>query len=183
LKNDVSTFLANSHNLMFKLFDNLSELSEALSTNENKIVGISSYYLNNTDTSYYEIIQEAKNILDNYYKNEKNLIYPLVNDMLENFEKNTINIIEKYQNMLDSISERLNDGNLIILLANNEDYQQATKNIYNTKLNANEIIETVKNKFLESINLKSNGYFETQNEINENAQSYGQKSENAVTIS
>ena len=92
LKNDVSTFLANSHNLMFKLFENLSELSEALSTNENKIVGISSYYLNNTDTSYYEIIQEAKNILDNYYKNEKNLIYPLVNDMLENFEKNTINI-------------------------------------------------------------------------------------------
>ena len=183
LKNDVSTFLANSHNLMFKLFENLSELSEALSTNENKIVGISSYYLNNTDTSYYEIIQEAKNILDNYYKNEKNLIYPLVNDMLENFEKNTINIIEKYQNMLDSISERLNDGNLIILLANNEDYQQAIKNIYNTKLNANEIIETVKNKFLESINLKSNGYFETQNEINENAQSYGQKSENAVTIS
>jgi hypothetical protein len=95
--------------------------------------------------------------------------------MLENFEKNTINIIEKYQNMLDSISERLNDGNLIILLANNEDYQQAIKNIYNTKLNANEIIETVKNKFLESINLKSNGYFMTDKEISDNAQSYGQK--------
>ena len=56
LENDVSTFLTNSHNFMFKLFGNLSELTEALSTNQNKIAEIQSYYLNYTDTSYYEIM-------------------------------------------------------------------------------------------------------------------------------
>ena len=48
---------------------------------------ISTYYLNNTDSSYYDIIKNATNILDNYYKNEKELIYPLVNTQIEKFYK------------------------------------------------------------------------------------------------
>ena len=182
LKNDVSTFLTNSHNFMFKLFGNLSELTEALSTNQNKIAEITSYYLNYTDTSYYEIIKEAKNILDHYYENEKNLIYPLINKKLESFEENTLDIIKKYQDMIASISERLNDGNLVIVLAGNEDYQKTITNLYNAKIIGNEIIEIVKNKFLESINLKSNGYFMTDKEISDNAQSYGQKGETALSM-
>ncbi len=71
--------------------------------------------------------------------------------------------------MIASISERLNDGNLFIVLAGNEDYQKTITNLYNAKIIGNEIIEIVKNKFLESINLKSNGYFMTDKVISGNA--------------
>ena len=67
--------------------------------------------------------------------------------------------------------------------ANNEQYQTAISNIYNTKIKVNEIIETIKTKFQESIKLQSNGYFETQQEIDQNSQSYGEKGENALKIS
>ena len=41
----------------------------------------------------------------------------------------------------------------------------------------------MKTKFKESINLQSNGYFETLKEINGNKQSYGQINERAMNIS
>ena len=183
LKENISSFLTNSHNLMFKLFEQLTDLSNALSTDKSKIVGISTYYLNNTDSSYNDIIQKAKNILDNYYKKEKDLIYPMVDTNLKRFYKNTKDSVEKYQSMLDTISDRLSNGNLTISLANAEDYQKAINNIYKTKIKANEIIEKVKNKFEECIKPNSNGYFESQKDIDEYNKSYGKIGENAIKIS
>jgi len=90
LKNDVSNFLTNSHNLIHNLFNNLTELSDALSSDKSKIVEIASFYLNDTDTSYYEILKKINNILDNYYKDEKNLIEPLVNNLINKFYENAI---------------------------------------------------------------------------------------------
>ena len=182
MKNDVSTFLKDSHNLLFKLFNNLEELTELLSSNSNKLVEIQSYYLNNTDTSYYEHIQKAKDILDNYYKKEKNLIEPSVKDLLDKFYTNTMSNLEKYQTQLDDISERLDNGEIIISLATTEDYQKSINNIYNSKIIVNEIIETIKNKFLESINLQSNGYFISQNEIETNKQSLEPISEKSIKM-
>ena len=182
LQNDVSTFLADSHNLIFKLFNNLTELADALSSEKSKIVEIASFYLNDTDTSYYDILSQVKNILDNYYINEKNLILPLVNNMLEKFYDNTISDLEKYQTMLENISDRLDSGNLTISLADIEGYQKTLNNIYNSKNKANEIIETIKSKFNTCINLQPSGYFESQNELDENAKSFGLVSEKANKI-
>ena len=151
MEENISTFLTDSHNLIFKIFNNLTELSDALSTDGNKIVQFASYYLNNTDKSYYEIIQSAKTILDNYFKNEKKIILPLMETVLERYYKNAKDNMEKYQSLLDSISERINDGKVNISLATLENYQKCISNIYNTKIKANEIIEIVKNKFQESI--------------------------------
>ena len=100
---------------------------------------------------------------------KKNLILPLVNNIINKFYENAINYLRKYQNQLDQISDRLDNGNISISLANLEGYHQAINNIYNAKSKANEIIETIKSKFLECIDLQSNGYFETQNELEENA--------------
>ena len=182
MKSDISTFLKDSHNLLFKLYNNLDELTQLFSSTSNKIVKIESYYLNNTDTSYYEFIQQAKNILDNYYINEKNLIEPLVNEMLDKFYKNTTNKLEKYQSQLDIISDKLDKGEITISLASNDDYKNAIENIYNSKIKINEIIETIKNKFLECLNLQSNGYFETQKELDENKQSMESISQKAINM-
>ena len=70
LKEDISTFLIDSHNLMFKLFDNLTEVSEILSSEQSKIMEMVSYHLNNTDTSYYDIIIKAADILKEYPEKE-----------------------------------------------------------------------------------------------------------------
>ena len=77
LKNDITSFLQQSHNLIFELFNKLTEVTNALSGDKSKIAEIASYYLNYTDTSYYKSIKNATNILENYYKNEKLFIYPL----------------------------------------------------------------------------------------------------------
>ena len=183
LKKDVSDFLTESHNLMYKLFNKLTEASNVLSSDKSKMAEISSYYLNNTDESYYEFIQNASNILSNYYINEAELITQKVNPMLENFYSNVAKIVAKCQDDLDEINERLNSGDLTIVHSTNEVYQKVIKNIYNTKLKANEIIKTVRNKFQESINLQSNGYFETNKEIEENNKTYNQVCERALSIS
>ena len=147
MKSDISTFITDSHNLIFKLFNNLDELTELFSSTSNKIVEIQSYYLNDTDTSYYEFIQIAKDILDNYYKKEKNLIEPLVKEMLDKFYKNTIDKLEKYQSQLDFISDKLDNCEIAISLATNEGYRNAIENIYNSKIKVNEIIGIVKTNF------------------------------------
>ena len=183
LKKDVSDFLTESHNLMYKLFNKLTEASNVLSSDKSKIAEISSYYLNNTDESYYELIKNASNILNYYYKNEAELITNKVNPMLEYFYGNVTKIVAKCQDELDEINERLNSGDLTIVHSTNEDYQKVITNIYNTKLKANEIIETVRNKFQESINLQSNGYFETNKEIEDNNKTYNQVCERALSIS
>ena len=43
-------------------------------------------------------------------------------------------------------------------------------------------IDTIKQKFLESVNLQSNGYFETQKELDENKQVYEKVTEKATKI-
>ena len=45
-----------------------------------------------------------------------------------------------------------------------------------------QIIDTIKQKFLESVNLQSNGYFETQKELDENKQVYEKVTEKATKI-
>jgi len=181
-KDDISSFLTESHNLIYKLFNNLAEVSDALSSDKSKIVSISSYYLNNTDIPYYKLIQNATDILDNYYENEKNLILTKVNPLINNFYVKTHELAEKNQSNLDEISDRLSNGDITILLANLEDYKKCISNIYNTKIKINEIIETIKNRFEKSINLQSNGYFENQKELDDNYKSYSKISEKALNV-
>ena len=182
LKNEINNYIKNTHDLIFKLFDKLSDATNALSSEKSKIADVSSYYLNNTNISYYDQIMNATKILKNYYNDEVNNIIPLVNNIIRYFYGNTTQIIQKYEDELDVISERLNNGDLSIPHSSAEVYQKTITNIYNTKLKAHEIIENIKNKFDEIINLKSNGYFESQQEIDDNNKTYGQKAEKALTI-
>ena len=122
--------------------------------------------------------------MDNYYKNEKNLIQPLVEKMLNEFpEKTLIEALKNVRNSLDQISEKIDSGDLLISYATNDDYKNVIKNIYNANNKVDEIIKNVQNKFKDSINIQSNGYFENQNEIDSNRHSYGQISERAINIS
>ena len=183
-KDSISSFLIRSHQLLYNIFKNLTETTNSLSSTKSKIAEISSYYLNETDTSYSEIIKKAKEIIDNYYIKEKELILPLINDMLNNFsEKAMTDSLKSIQSSLETIIDRIDNGQLTINLANNEDLKNTIDYLYNSKILVSEIITKVKEKFQENIGIQSNGYFTSQNDIDNNKNSYGTICQNAMTIS
>ena len=183
LKNYISEYLRTSHNLLFKIFNNLTDVTNLLSSEKNKIVEISTYYLNHTSTSYVEIIEKAKNILDNYYKEEKLLIEPLINTIVAEFSKKTSESIKDIQKTLRDTMDQIDNGKTTINLASNDDIRNAIRYLYNSEINANEIITKVEQKFKETMNLQSNGYFESQTEINNYKNTYERISQKAINIS
>ena len=148
LKDYISSFLDDSHNHLNNLFNKLKEVTNSLSSTKSRIAEISSYYLNNTDTSYYDIIKKAVEILDNYYIKEKNLIEPIINNILNEFSEDSLESITNEQSNLNKISDRLDIGTLSINLANAEDIKRVITNIYNSYLEVKQIISNVEQKLL-----------------------------------
>ena len=183
LRNDISSFLIKSHDLLSYIFNNLTQISYLFSTEKSKIAEISSYYLNNTDTSYIGIIEKAKEILNNYYINEKNLIIPLINDLINNFSDVCVKSINKDLSTVEKVRNKLDEGKMTINLVNNgEEIKNVIENLYNSDIKVNNIISNVKQSFKDSINLQENGYFLTKKDLEYNNQSYGKISEQALKI-
>ena len=90
LNQNIYDYIDESRKIMISLFSNLNELSTSLSSPKNKLTEISSYYLNNTPTSYVSTIEKAKKILTNYYKDEYKLISNKDDIIIKEFEKKII---------------------------------------------------------------------------------------------
>ena len=182
LKESLSSFLAESHQLLYYIFSNLTETTKILSSKKSKIAEISSYYLNNTDTSFVEIIKKANEIMSNYYINEKNLIKPLIDETLNNFYNDSIISAEKIQTVLDTLSEKLDSGTLNINLGNEQNVKNVIDNIYNAKMKVKEILSNIVDKFNKSVGYQDSGYFESQKELDTNNKSYSGISSEATKI-
>ena len=182
LKDYISSFLTDSHNYLNNIFNKLKEVTNSLSSTKSKIAEISSYYLNGTDTSYYDIINKAVEILNNYYIKEKNLIEPLVNNIINEFYEDSFEKIKYEQDKLNNISDRLDFGTLSIHLDNEEDIKGVITNIYYSDLKVKEIISNVGQKLLSAQQSQSNGYFETEKYLNDKKQLYGQIADDATKI-
>jgi uncharacterized protein with von Willebrand factor type A (vWA) domain len=66
LKNNINDYLEESNNTMANVFNNLDKLKDLLKSPKNIYTEISTYYSNNTPTSYVNTIQKAENIYLNY---------------------------------------------------------------------------------------------------------------------
>ena len=182
LKQSLSSFLSESHQLLYNIFSNLTEATNLLSSKKSKIAEIYSYYLNNTDTSYVDIIQKVKEIMSHYYINEKEIIKPLIDKMLNDFYNKSLISTEKVQTTLDTIVEKLTSEDLHISLGDNQDAKKVIDNIYNAKMKVKEILSNIVSKFNNSIGYQDSGYFESQKELNANNESFGEASSNAFKI-
>ena len=182
LKRTLSSFLAESHQLLYYIFSNLTESTNLLSSKKSKIAEIYSYYLNNTDTSFVDIIQKAKEILLNYNINEKRVIQPLVDKMLNEFYNDSIISTEKEQKKLDILVEQLDSQKLNINLGNKEDSKNVIDNINNSKMKVIEILKGIVDIFNNSIGYQDSGYFESQKDLDANIKSYGQVTSDAIKI-
>ena len=95
LNDYIYQYIKKSHELINRISNNLKALGNLIKSPKETISHISTYYLNHTSTSYINTIIEAKNILMNYYINEKDLIIPIVDNLLNKFETTTIESIQK----------------------------------------------------------------------------------------
>ena len=172
LKESLSSFLAESHQLLYYIFSNLTETSKILSSKKSKIAEITSYYLNNADTSFVDIIKKANEIVSNYYINEKNLIKPLIDESLNNFYNDSLISAEKIQTVIDTLVENLDSGILNINLGSAQDVKNVIYNIYKAKMKVKEILSNIVYKFNKSVGYQDSGYFESQKELDTNNKSY-----------
>ena len=182
LNNDIYTYLSDLHYLISQLFNNLTEITEFLYSNKSKIAEVSSHYLNKKDTNYSEFIPIFKELLINYYKKEAEKILPLVNSIYNKFYDKTNEFIQKSNYKLNNISERITKDNLVIISSTSEEKNLVLNYIKNIKDKIDEILVIIENKFKESINIKENGYLETQEVINEKIQSYDKVISKAFNI-
>ena len=139
------------------IYEIIGELKNLWDSPENIDTKMSNYYLNNTSTSYDDIIERAKDIFDKYYKTGKESINEGIQLMLNKFENsvdngNKINDIfeyKKYFNVegnINTIDNKLNE-------------------LKNTIPN---IIQKVKDEIENKKNIKENGYYISDNEITVN---------------
>ena len=107
---------------------------------------ISTYFVNNTPSSFFETIKEAEEILMNYYKTEKNLVLEKMQEPLNIFEKNIKKAIQKEEKLIDNLYIKLQNEELNIENGNNEDYRNMYLDLYNSKKYITDIIAKRKRK-------------------------------------
>ena len=163
LNNYIYQYIQQSHILVNKISNNLRELGKLLKSPKQAISDISNYYMNHTSISYISTIKRARNILMNYYKNEKDLIVPKVKEILGQFENITIDSIEKQIKLINNLNSKLENKEMNIENSNEEDYNKTIINLHNSNNYINNIINLFKIKVEKEMGLKD-GYFISQNE-------------------
>ena len=172
LGDNVYNYIKQSHILIKKIFDNLKELGNTLNSKNNKITEVTTYYLNHTSSSYINTIQDVENILENYYKNEYDLLYPMIEELLKEFEDSSIEVLQKEKKIINNLYNKLQNKNFTIDYANDEDYKSIILNLYNSDKYITDIINKIKDYFKEEIGIKDSGYFISNNDINLNKQTF-----------
>ena len=168
LNNFIFNFIAHSHSLIKDIFDNLKELGNILKSVKNKLTEITTYYLNYTSLSYVDTVHEAKNILDNYYINEKNILMEKIEKILNNFENSTNYAIDNDVKIITILYNNLENRTYTIESNNEEDYEKIIQNLNDSKICVANIINKVKEFIYNEIGLKENGFFSSNGEINSN---------------
>ena len=182
LNDDISSFLSNGHNIIYKIFNNLKELNNLLSSKKTKIVSIATFHeLNNTNTSFVKIIERSNEILDNYYIYEKDKIENLLNELYDKFITKSSQSIENGQSYLDNIINRLENESVVINRGDENDIKNVIENLYNSKIEEKKVITNVFEILKKNIIL-SNGYLVSQNVIEQNKEFYSPIGESAINI-
>ena len=129
---------------------NLKNLADGLNYQEKVETKIANYYLNNTSTSYFDIIQKANNIFRNYYINGKESIHKEVQEKQKMLDKINVREIENKINLISSEfcnyfkfddlwrEEEIIKNNLDHLTNDFQDITNKIKNEFKNKMNIKE---------------------------------------------
>jgi hypothetical protein len=165
LYNDIYNYIDESKQLITNMLNNMKNLTHILITKNNTFTAITNYYSNNTSTSYINLINVTKKILDEYYIKEYDTIYPKIQELKITFEENANDSLKENISTINELYNNLLNKSYIINNATEEDYQTVLSNLENSKKYPNDIIIKIKNYIDEIINLKENGFFISNQDI------------------
>jgi len=165
LSEAIYRFLNKSHDKIKIMLNNLNTLSNTLLTKNNTFTEITNYYLNNTSSSYVGIIKNIENILQKYFIDEYNIIFPKVKSLLYFSEKNSNNSLKNELFYIKDLYNKIKERIYTINFAGNEQHNLVLSNLKNSEQYPLDIINKLKNYTIEKLNIKSNGYFISNEEI------------------
>ena len=183
LKDNIESFIINSHKLLDNIVNNITELSNTISSHNGKIIEISTYYLNYENPQFLNITQKAKFIMEKYYINEKNTIDSLLNILFNDFSNKFLESMKIYQSLLDNLLNKLNSKSLYIDKSTNKDINNVINNLSNTKILINRIITNIPLILKNKIGIEENEYFESQEELENNKNLYEKINNKSINIS
>ena len=182
LNENIYDYLEISYQIINDFFNNLKDLNIALSSPKSKLTEISTYYLNHTTSSYISIIEKAKEILSNYYKDDYNLIYQKVDITIKEFENKMNESITKEMKIIDYLYKTIENNNFTIKEANDEDIKTLLNNLNYTRDYSKEIEEIIIEKLREEMDIKSNGYFISDYDKNSNQEKFSKIIDESLKI-
>ena len=165
LSNNIYDYIDELHDIIRKMLNNLGTLSNVLLTKNNTFTQITNYYLNNTSSSYVNIIEKMKNILDTYYKKEYEKVFPKMKEILDLLELNSNDTLKKELNSLEELYTNLKEKTVTINSISESQLQMVISNLENSYEYPNSIIQGIKRYITEIMNIKENGYFISDEDI------------------
>ena len=166
LEDNIYSYINELHEIIRKMLENIGRLSNILATKNNTFTVITNYYLNNTSSSYVNIIQKMKTILDTYFIYEYNTIYPKIEEILILLEQNSNDTLKNELLTLKDLFTNLKEGIYTINSITESDFQTVLSNLENSLQYPFDIIKRIKEYIKELMNIKSNGYFISAEDIN-----------------
>ena len=170
--NDIYSYTYKIQELIRTMINNLSTLSNILLTKNNTFTVITNYYLNNTSSSYATIIQKMKTILDTYFIYEYNTISPKMEELMELLEQNNNDTLHAELNSLRSLYTNLKERIFTVNSISESELQTVLNNLKNSLEYPFDIISLIKEYLREIMNIKSNGYFISDDDIRAFNQSF-----------
>ena len=167
----IYNFTKQSHILVNKVSNELKVLGDLIKSPKATISDISTYYMNHTSISYVNTIKDAKEILMNYYLNEKDKITSEVEKVLKKYEEVTMESIQKQLNLMDTLNSKIENNNLTIDSATEDDYRRIIVNLGNSRYYIEKINNLFKTKVRNEMNLKD-GFFISQDDIESNNETF-----------
>ena len=174
LNNDIYNYLKESHKNLYNITNELKNIINFMNSKKFKFSEIENYYLNYELTSYINLVEKIKKILDNYYTNENNLIISKVESALIEFDVNYNESIKKEKELINNLYKKLENKSLTIENMNKDDYNKINKNLINSINYISNILNITKNKIQNELDIKDSGFFISKFDIQENNKSFSE---------
>ena len=167
LNKNIKEFNIECLRLLFEISDNLNELGNSMNSEGSKLTEIYAYYLQKNSSKYSSTVEEAQNILENYYKDEANLILSKINEMINNFEKFLEEELKEEKNMIIQLATNLENKKFRINNISDDDndiLNSTISNLYDSISLINNITYNIKEIINSELDMKGN-YFISQYDI------------------
>ena len=165
LYSNINNYVDKLHELIRQMLNSLGTLTNILTTKNNTFTQITNYYLNNTSSSYVNIIQKMKHILANYYIKEFHMVYPKIKEIIDLFEQNTNETLKDEYFAFKDLCGKLEKKIYTITSTTQSQHQNVVSNLENSDQYYLSIIQGIKDYLTEIMNIKPNGYFISDEDI------------------